>query len=686
MTTTAPAPTAPAETATGLDLVQRVVLPSEHDPDVLALYVDADYWTSFPLYRDREQVEGERGFIHPDTDRAVVRLSDMGVLSALVEDRGFQVPHRRKVSFGTYFNAFPASYWRKWTTLDRIVLRVETSGSGQIIVYRSNARGVIQKVDSAKVSGANTAEFELPFTFFADGGWYWFDLVAEEEDFTLQEAGWYAPAGTTPTRGRSGSTSIAITTLNRGEYCAKLLADIGSRADVVSLVDRVYVVDQGTQKIVDAPGFDVAQQRLGDKLRVIEQANLGGSGGFARGMYETLSAGESDNVLLLDDDIAIEPESIRRALKFNDYLTSPAIVGGHMFDMYDRSRLLAFAEGVDMFNFMWGPMTPAGHDFASSNLRQTRWMHRRVDGVYNGWWMSMIPVEVLREIGLSLPVFIKWDDAEYSLRAKKAGYPTVTLPGAAVWHVSWVDKDDSQDWQAFYHARNRLVAALLHSPYERGGRLTRANLAIDMKHLLSMQYFAAAARFEAYRNVLEGPDGLFGELPTRLKKVRELTSKFSDGQPIKDRSAVPKVVQPEKPKRHAFRRNNPPRRVVLPWLLTTVARHYLQPASAKDATPPQDHIPYSDARWWVVPTFDSVLVSNAEGSAVLWHRRDRSTFRVGMWRALRLRRQLRAGWPELSAAYRRALPELTSADAWGRFFADNALPAPASAKKTTAAG
>lgn len=659
---------APVQTATGLDLVQRVILPSEHDPDVLPLYIDADYWTSFPVYQDRSTIESQRGFVHPDTDRAVVRLSDMGVLSALVEDRGFRVPHRRRVSFGTYFNAFPASYWRKWTTLSSVVLRVTTSGQGQVIVGRSNARGVVQKVSSRSVSGDQALEFDLPFTFFADGGWYWFDLVAEEADFTLQEAGWYAPPTAAPTRGRSGSTSIAITTLNRGEYCAKLLADIGSRSDVVDLVDRVYVVDQGSEKIVDAPGFDVAQARLGEKLRVIEQANLGGSGGFARGMYETLQAGDSDYVLLLDDDIAIEPESIRRALKFGDYLASPAIVGGHMFDMYDRSRLLAFAEGIDKWNFMWGPITPSGHDFATSNLRQTRWMHRRADAVYNGWWMSMIPVQVLREVGLSLPVFIKWDDSEYSLRAAEHGYPTITLPGAAVWHVSWVDKDDSQDWQAFYHARNRLVAALLHSPFPRGGRLTRDNLAIDMKHLLSMQYFAAAARFEAYKSVLAGPEALFPELPTRLKEVRQLATHFSDGVPLKNRDAVPAVVQAERPKRVTHRRNNPPRGEVLRWLMRTVARHYLAPASAKDMRPPQVHLAYSDARWWVVPTYDSVLVSNAEGSAVLWHRRDRQLFRRGMWRSLRYRAQLRSRWTALSAQYRGALRELTSVESWKRTF------------------
>ena len=84
---------------------------------------------------------------------------------------------------------------------------------------------------------------------------------------------------------------------------------------------------------------------------------------------------------------------------------------------------------------------------------------------------------LVREIGLSLPIFIKWDDAEFGLRANEAGYPTVSLPGAAVWHVPWTDKDDTIDWQAYYHARNRMLAALLHSPYPRGGRLIPESLA-----------------------------------------------------------------------------------------------------------------------------------------------------------------------------------------------------------------
>ena len=67
-------------------------------------------------------------------------------------------------------------------------------------------------------------------------------------------------------------------------------------------------------------------------------------------------------------------------------------------------------------------------------------MHRRIDVDFNGWWMCLIPTSVVREIGLSLPVFITMGRREYGIRARRHGYPTVTLPGAAVWHMPWTEE------------------------------------------------------------------------------------------------------------------------------------------------------------------------------------------------------------------------------------------------------
>ncbi len=94
----------------------------------------------------------------------------------------------------------------------------------------------------------------------------------------------------------------------------------------------------------DEPGFAAVAKDLGHQLTYVRQRNMGGSGGFARGMYETVKAGKSDYTLLLDDDAISEPESIMRAVQFADYCTRPTIVGGGMFHLDNRTMLYTLGE------------------------------------------------------------------------------------------------------------------------------------------------------------------------------------------------------------------------------------------------------------------------------------------------------------------------------------------------------
>ena len=64
-------------------------------------------------------------------------------------------------------------------------------------------------------------------------------------------------------------------------------------------------------------------------------------------------------------------------------------------------RLLhAFGEVVDPWrNFYAKPHDDMamGHNLGHHNLRNTPWLHRRVDVDYNGWWMCLIPTTVIKE-------------------------------------------------------------------------------------------------------------------------------------------------------------------------------------------------------------------------------------------------------------------------------------------------
>jgi galactofuranosylgalactofuranosylrhamnosyl-N-acetylglucosaminyl-diphospho-decaprenol beta-1,5/1,6-galactofuranosyltransferase len=454
-----------------VSLLARVILPRPGEPlDVRKLYI--------------EESETNARRAHPPTRTTL------------------EIGAESEVSFATYFNAFPASYWRRWSTLESVVLRVELTGSARVDVYRSKATGARITVGGAPISsgdegtaaesdrGARAAvEFEIGLDPFEDGGWIWFDITTESM-VTVHNAGWYAPV---PAPSRA-NVAVGIPTFNRPADCVNALAALTSDPLVDQVIGAVIVSDQGSKKAVDHPGFAEAVAPLGNRLSIHNQPNLGGSGGYSRVMYEALKNTDCEQILFMDDDIRIEPDSVLRALAMNRFAKAPTLVGGQMLNLQEPSHLHVMGEIVDQDNFMWTNAlnTEYDHNFAKYPLDdeeepRSQLLHRRIDVDYNGWWMCMIPRQVAEELGQPLPLFIKWDDADYGLRAGERGYGTVTLPGAAIWHMAWSDKDDAIDWQAYFHLRNRLVVAAMHWNGNVGG-LLGSSLKATIKHLLCLEY------------------------------------------------------------------------------------------------------------------------------------------------------------------------------------------------------
>ncbi len=612
-------------------LLHKVIMPRVGDPrNVRSLYLEEHPRNPHPAHT---------------ADRSTVHL-----------------PGLSEVSFGTYFNAFPASYWRRWTAVDRVRLRLVVGGPCRVAVHRSKADGTHVHVRdlAADGPGRTVLSTTLDLDPFEDGGWYWFDLLTPGPDAAVLHAGgWYADGDVTG----PVTATVGMPTFDRPADCVAALRELATDDDLLTMLDGVVVVDQGTDRVAGHPDLGAARRALGGRLRVVEQPNLGGSGGFARVVHEALRA-SAEQIVFMDDDVLVEPESVRRSLVFAACARQPVLVGAQMLDLHTRTTLRTMGEVIDRGRFVWvaAPGTEYDHDLAAAPLRGTPWLHRRVDVDYNGWWTCVVPRSVAREVGLPLPLFLKWDDAEYCLRAARAGVPTVTVPGVAVWHEPWSDKDHAVDWQAYFHQRNRLVVTALFGPARLPVGLLRHSLRVSVRHLLSLEYSTVAVRNLAADDFLAGPSELFPGLATVRERVRSARTGYPDAHVARSATDLPEVK--DAGVRPVLGRARPARSFRA--LVGAFAHNARRPA---DRTAPQGSVSAGHAKWWVLGRLDGVAVVTADGRGVAYRRRHRRTFWTLLAGVLRGHLRLALRYPAARRAWRRAHAELSGARAWGEYFA-----------------
>ncbi|MEX3504322.1 glycosyltransferase [Corynebacterium sp. LK2510] len=644
-----------------VDVLQRILMPRKGEPhDVRMLYL----------------IEAEQN---------KQRLS-------WADRQNLTIPAGAEVSFQTYFNAFPASYWRRWSQLDRVILALDVEGAATVSVYRSKHDGVRISVLNVEARDEHV-EIPLELRNFEDGGWLWFDVTAET-DATVSNAGWCAgqhpQAQVMPDGTEVGpfpkEVAVGIPTFNRPRDAVNALHALSEDPVVLEAISHVLMPDQGNQHPAGESDFAEAESKLGGKLQMFSQGNLGGSGGYSRIMYEALGSTDAPYILYMDDDIAIEPDSILRAVQAARYAASPVLVGGQMLNLQDRSQLRTTGEAVDPHTFMWGaaPHAVYDHDFARYPLGYTgtreeqmnprattsRALHRRVDVDYNGWWMNLFPRVVAEKLGLPLPLFIKWDDTEYALRAKAAGFPTVTWPGIAIWHMAWADKDDAIDWQAYFHLRNRLIVAALYHEGEDPSGILKNMLKSTYKHIMCMEYSTMAIQVEAMKDFLKGPDQLFDILETSLPRIQNIRKDYSDAQVISSAADLPAPTgAPGVPTANIGGRLAKVKK--LPWAFKAL-RHQLRGEDRAHWDAPQLNLTAEEARWFTLARLDSATVSTAGGTGVAFRKRDKELSDALLKQTKQLQKDITERWDELKRAYRGALPELTSHENWGRVFDEQA--------------
>ena len=544
------------------------------------------------------------------------------------------------VSFDTYFGAVFERPWQLYTMAGPLTLSVWLQGQAFLRVFRQvpGQAPVLQREQDLD----GPAQLSLPPTALhhRQAGLLWFELTAGKGGAVLQRAEW-----STPAPAARASLAVVICTFDRQGPLGAVLSALAGDPGLDTAIARVIVVNQGTPGLRQHAEIADAAAMLADRLLIVEQANLGGAGGFGRGMLEALDDDAATHICLLDDDVRIEPESLRRMAVFFSLATgaAPVALGGHMLDAIQHTTLY---EAGAIVRPNWS-LQPLNHLMKLHNRERLPELLETVPMHYNGWWMFGFDKRLIDRVGMPLPCFIRGDDVEFGVRLGRQGVPTVALPGVAIWHEPFYLKLGS--WQLYYETRNALVAAALHQPFPRRQAAVQMMKQV-LLHLLTYRYYNAALIVRAVRDFRTGPAILDQDPRSVHAQLAPLRAHWPQAATRREQVLLKARVASSPRRRLGF----------AVALLLAAARNWLRPS--RPDTPPR-HLLVRDLVWFRVIHEECLAVDTYWDRDLPTYRRDRAAFRE------LLREGLREAWllwrsPALRDQWRAGIPRLTSVAFW----------------------
>jgi galactofuranosylgalactofuranosylrhamnosyl-N-acetylglucosaminyl-diphospho-decaprenol beta-1,5/1,6-galactofuranosyltransferase len=556
------------------------------------------------------------------------------------------LPRGRVMRTDTWFNAFFERYWREYTQIQQLALRVRVSGAGVLRLYRRTSEHKQRLLQEIHFSGRNrelhveVSDSSVP----ADGiGLLFLEIEAHSSPLQLHEAEWLAGEVVThPVR-----LVAAFCSFNRAPLLLRNITTLFSDPAAAEVLESVIVVDQGFEKVHDHPGYAALMHTAAGRIHLVEQANYGGAGGFTRCLLEARKATSANHIVLMDDDALLEPESILRAAAFLSLARSDLAVGGHMLDPRRPHEL-----------------TETGSRYRPEHLRIDEPSRRRVDRAddltpflepqarhYNGWWFFAFPLAVLDRAGLPMPLFLRGDDLEFGCRLLRSGVPTVSLPGVAVWHEPFERK--GRGWHAFYELRNQLIVGALHFPTVRAATVARRFFSRLLDELLAYDYYESWLLCEAATVYLRGPESL--RHPPRY---------VHHSLQAKQAKLAPRMQPRDNTPQAALRR--PPSitsGIARLWRLWLVLRNLMRPSPAPE-TPMQYVLRGPGEQWYDIAGADVIGVEELHRDKLVMLRRSRGRFVRLLLRGAWIALGLLVSHHRVVRRWRTGAPELTSREFW----------------------
>lgn len=428
-----------------------------------------------------------------------------------------------KVSTNSYFNSFYENFYTKYTNLDSLYYWLRLEGDFEISIYREvNEQTNRELIYNQKLESCQEADFVKVTLPDSNNGRIYFELLCLSDGGAFKEG--LIVGEQQPTQ--EVSLAIISCTYKKEAYIKKTVNAIAQDQLLQTKSWKIFVVDNG--QTLTAADFPHA------RVQFIPSRNVGGSGGFTRGLVEALQAGYS-HFLFMDDDIELDSESIYRLFALYEYAKSDFAVAGSMLDLHKKNVLYEAGAlyGKDNQTRESAPFSVAvlkhNLDLQNSDSLNNLLIEEEID--YGGFWFFAFSRKVVEQIGLPLPFFIKVDDMEFGLRVKKAlEGKIVAFPSIGVWHEPFYNKVII--WDNYYYARNNLITQTINGTLEYLNTITKLTKEIIL-YLLLFEYNYAEMIVKAFEDYAKGPGIIKNNVPEVLHKEVLALSKSYKSQSLK---------------------------------------------------------------------------------------------------------------------------------------------------------
>ena len=411
------------------------------------------------------------------------------------------IPAGATLRANTYFNSFSVAKWTKYTAVSNLNLRLNVTGDLRIRVWHAckmNGKLREKVITENRITAETRQDVVISLPLGENTGVYYFDMKAVGDGAYL----WGGAYETEIDEDKLAPVKIAvgICTFRREPYVAHNMDVLRQH-----ILENENSPMHGHLEVFISDNSKTLPASIAtEQIHVFPNRNLGGAGGFTRAMIEIKKVSQErgiTHVLLMDDDIRLNPDSLLRTytmLRLMKPEHRDAFIGGHMLKI-DAQNIQS--EAADHWDMVTHHPVKYNYDLEDFEFVIKNEVEDSVN--YLSWWYCCMPINVVSDSNLPLPIFIKRDDIEYGLRS---GTKFVILNGICVWHEPFEYK--SASYLEYYYFRNMCIMNSRHRVSFNAKSLIREVRKRLLTFLLRYRYKDAELSLLGVQHYLKGIDWL----------------------------------------------------------------------------------------------------------------------------------------------------------------------------------